>query len=92
MRKWSIGRSPDVFFLRIVKNRLGTRLYVYMLCAKWGKERCDSTQGDTSTAVRLSDVEYYIIVHDSGGILLEEPVCVKLSPCVGYIKGKFYAI
>ena len=63
MRKWSIGRSPDVFFLRIVKNRLGTRLYVYMLCAKWGKERCDSTQGDTSTAVRLSDVEYYIIVH-----------------------------
>ena len=24
-------------------------------------------------------------------ILLEEPVCVKLSPCVGYMKGKFYA-
>ena len=27
-----------------------------------------------------------------GGILLVEPVCVKLSPCVGYTKGKFYVI
>jgi len=27
-----------------------------------------------------------------GGILSEEPVWVKLCPCVGYIKGKFYAV
>ena len=34
----------------------------------------------------------YSIVHDWGGIQLEEPVCLKLSPCVGYIKGRFYTI